>query len=107
MGLVGASPVLGSGRVTVEVAVVSTEPDGTLALKRRDPLAYPDSSECRDGDAGSHHSQGHDHEGGRVSGRAVDVEALRKVRYLESEPVVGAVGEEQAAGHHGGPNCGI
>lgn len=61
-----------------------------------DVPCHPDSSECGDSDAGDNHRHGHNHKGGGVRGRAVDTGSAREARDFGSEPVAGAVCEEQA-----------
>ena len=58
------------------VSVMVPEPDNCPAL-RPGGAAYPDSPEGGDGDAGDHHRQGHDHEGGGPGGQSQFSPSLR------------------------------
>ena len=72
--LVGRAVFWGSGCdrsvsvMVVEVCGAVAQPGGCPVLVPGDVPAHLDGPECGDGDAGEDHRQGHDHEGGGVSG---------------------------------------
>lgn len=87
--------------------MVVAQPDDFLVLIPGDVPCHLESPECGDGDAGDNHGQGHDHKGSGVSGRVVDSNAAREARNLGSEPMVGAVCEQQATPDGGDLDGGV